>query len=366
MRRVLESRGFVSVLAILLLCAVTVVAYVVFFDPLRKTQSYCAMMPDSIGLYAGSDVTMRGVRVGRVTALAPRGPKVRVEFEVDAAHPVQADAAATTVSDTVVADRELAVLNTGRDVNPWNPATCITRTLTPQSISRTLDAMARLSEQILGPESGGRDSLGRAITGMDKATRGTGAQINSIVVRLGQALEAPDAAIGHLAGSVDAITSLSDAITTHWGDITSMLSRMGPVLDQVNNELFTETVLILDGFARALPLFNDITTLFSDPIFATLDAAVPLVRFLSANVGSLREIIAMMPALAGAFVTVTDPGSGRTGLTYAPPQVAIPHGDAEQLCALVNAASPGLCTGAGDGIARTRLVQLVLGSVGVR
>ncbi|MGV9482598.1 hypothetical protein [Gordonia aichiensis] len=151
-----------------------------------------------------------------------------------------------------------------------------TKTLTPKSITETLDAMADLSAEIAGDEQS--DDLARAIGALNDATAGTGPQLNEIVRRLGSALHSPDAAIGHLAGLVDALASLSEAIATHWGDIKSMLQRMGPVLDQVNNELFTETVIIIDGFQRLLPMLNDITTLFGDPILDVLDSSIPLQR----------------------------------------------------------------------------------------
>ncbi|MBL3153080.1 MlaD family protein, partial [Klebsiella pneumoniae] len=85
--------------------------------------------------YEGNQVTMRGIVVGSVTSVRNQGSGVRVDFEVDADHPVYADASATTVSDTVVADRELAVLASGTTTEPWDSGACITRTLTPKSLT---------------------------------------------------------------------------------------------------------------------------------------------------------------------------------------------------------------------------------------
>ncbi|MGW4352883.1 MlaD family protein [Nocardia sp. NPDC004582] len=310
LHRVLGSRALMSVLGVLAVCVAVAVTYVVAFDPLRKTDAYCALMPDGIGLYPGNHVTMRGITVGTVTAVAPQGTKVRVDFTVDATHPVPADAAATTVSDTVVADRDLAVLSGGQATERWDRGQCLTRTLTPKSITQTLDAMAQLSSEVLGRDQD--DTLGRAVAALDSATAGTGPQLNEIIRKLGSALHSPDAAIGHLAGLIDALSALSEAIANHWGDIKSMLTRMGPVLDQVNNELFTETVVIIDGFRRVLPLFNDVTTLFGDPIFEALDASIPLLRFIGAHVGTLREIVTKTPILTSAVTSAV--GSGRADL----------------------------------------------------
>ncbi|MGW4241885.1 MlaD family protein [Nocardia sp. NPDC004722] len=353
-----------SILGVIVVVVAASATYVVAFHPLRKTDSYCALMPDSIGLYPGNHVTMRGIAVGTVTAVVPQGTKVRVEFTVARDHPLLADAAATTVSDTVVADRDLAVLSGGQTTARWDRSRCLTKTLTPKSITQTLDALAQLSGEVTGADQD--NTLGRALGALNTATAGTGPQLNEIIRKLGSALNSPDAAIGHLAGLIDSLSSLSEAIRTHWGDIKSMLQRMGPVLDQVNNELFTETVVIIDGFQRVLPMFNDLTTLFADPIFEVLDASIPLLRFIGAHVGSLTDIVDRAPVLASAFQTAAAPGSGRTGLVYAPPTVAIPQGDAEQLCAAVNAIAPQRCTGVADGKANLQLVQLILGTAGAQ
>ncbi|MET8776347.1 MlaD family protein [Nocardia sp. NPDC004654] len=357
--KVLGSRGFMSVAGALVIVAMAAAAYVVAADPFRRTETYCALMPDTIGLYVGNHVTMRGLPVGEVTAIEPSPTSVRVEFTVDADHPLLADAAATTVSDTIVADRELALVNTG--TGRWDSARCLTKTLTPKSMTETLGALAELSSEVTGPEDGEQNALARGIGALNAATAGTGPQLNEIVRKLGGALNSPDAAIGHLAGLIDALSSLSGSVAARWGDIKSMLLRLSDVLGQVNNELFGRTVEIIDSFQRLLPMLNEITSMFGDPIFRVLDATVPLVRLLRDNVDSLRDIVTKVPALTAAIGTVT-----ATGLTYLPPKVALPEQDAAQVCAAINAISPGRCGASADGKPQVDLVHWVLGMAGAR
>ncbi|MFF0491888.1 MlaD family protein [Nocardia sp. NPDC004068] len=362
-RRLLASRGFMSAVGALALCAVTAAGYLVV-EPPRPAHAYCALMPDAIGLYPGNHVTMRGITVGQVTGVAPQGDKVRVDFTVDTRYPVGEDAAATTVARTVVADRELAVLQEDWPTTPRDG--CVTKTLTPKSISETFDALTRLAEQVVGPDGTAAPPLGRAVAGLDNATAGTGQQINDLIRRLGVALDSPDAALGHLAGVVDSLSRLSEAVAAHWGDIKSMLTRLAQVLDQVNNELFTETVVIIDGFRRVLPMINDITTMFGSAILTLLDATVPLTRFIGANIRVIGDILAMIPPLLDALRTVFDPNSGQPGVTYRPRRVALPAPDANAVCGAVNAVAPGRCTGTENGMADVDLVTLVLGTVSAR
>lgn len=366
LKKLLGTQAFMSIAGAVLIAVLTVVGYVLAFDPLRKTESYCAIMPDSIGLYAGNQVTMRGITVGTVTSVRNQGPQVRVDFEVDADYPVYADASATTVSDTVVADRALAVLASGQNLDRWDSGQCITKTLTPKSLTETLTALAQLSDQIVGPDPSQPTSLADGLSALDRASAGTGPQINELIRELGTALNSADADIGHLAGIFDAFASVSKKVNEHWGDLESMLVRVGPVLQQASDDLLRPGARLFDALGEVLPMLNDLTTSFGGEILGLLDRAVPMLKLLRANVGSLREIVLTTPVFVSAFRGVIDPDTGAPGITYAPPKVAIPYANAEQVCAAVNAVAPGRCAGAENGLVNVELIQLVLGMAGGR
>ncbi|BCK58107.1 MlaD family protein [Nocardia wallacei] len=360
LHRVLGSRWLMSIGGAAVLVALTVAGYFVAFDPAKPTASYCAIMPDSVGLYTGNQVTMRGIPVGTVTSIAPQGDSVRVEFDVEADKPVYADAGATTLSDSIVAARQLAVVSSGKDTARWTPGRCLTKTLTPKSISETLDALARLSAEIQGPDPNSPDALARGLSALDSATVGTGPQINAIVRQLSAALATPDADIAHLVGIFDAFASVSKQVEKHWGDLKSMLTRLAPVLDHATTDLIGPGAQLFDGLQQVVPMLNDLTTIFGDPIMKTLDATVPLVRFLRAHVGSLAQVIGMTPVLTQAFRVVSG-----DGISYAPPKVAVPQANADQVCAAVNALAPGECTAEG-GMVKIDAATLVLGLAGAR
>lgn len=141
---------------------------------------------------------------------------------------------------------------------------------------------------------------------------------------MGRILESPDADIGHLAGTFDAFASVSQQVVRHWGDLKTMLTRLGPALRQSHTELLTPGIALFDELRAVMPMLNDLTTI------------------------------------------LTDPATGAPGLVYAPSRVAIPQEKAEQVCAAVNAVAPGQCVGAAHRMVDLNLVQLVLGMAGVR
>ncbi|MCU1642656.1 MAG: hypothetical protein JWN03_2931 [Nocardia sp.] len=358
-RRMLGSQAFMSVAGAVVVVALAVVGYFIYFDPMKKTESYCAVMPDSVGLYVGNKVTMRGIPVGTVTSVDSDGAKVKVGFSVDAKYPVYADAAATTVADSIVADRNLAVLSDGKHPAHWDSSQCITKTLTPKSITETLTALADLSSQLQQAQA--PDALAHGLSALDSATTGAGPQINEIVKKLGSALSAPDADIGHLAGIFDAFASVGEKVEQHWGDLRSMLLRLGPALENGSNELLGPGAELIDRLGQALPMLNDLVTIAGDPIMKALDDTLPLVRLLRANVGSLSEIMLKLPVLTNIAQSVLG-----SGITYGSPRAAVPMPQADQVCAALNAAAPGKCTTSADGMINVPLVPLVLGMAGAR
>lgn len=364
LKKLLAGQAFMSVAGVGVLVALVAGGYFVAFDPLRETESYCAIMPDAIGLYPGNHVTMRGIDVGEVTSIRNQGATVRVDFAVDAQYPVYADASATTVAYSVAADRNLAVLTSGKDLRAWPTGQCVTKTLTPKSITETLTALASLSEELSGVEAGQPSAIADGLTSLGKATAGTGPTINELIHKLGSAMNKPDADIGHLAGLFDAFASVSTRVAANWGDLRSMLVRLAPLLEMSTDDLLGPAVGLFDGLGDLLPMLDDLITIVGDPLLESLDGAVPLVKLLRANVGSLREVVLAMPALAGAFQTVSAPGG--TSLTYAPPRVALPAGDTEAVCAAIEGVLPGGCPDQAKGLTDVNLVQVVLGMAGAR
>lgn len=59
----------------------------------------------AIGVYAGSDLRILGVRVGEVESVDPEGTRVRVGLRLDDGIKVPEDARAVVVAPSVVADR---------------------------------------------------------------------------------------------------------------------------------------------------------------------------------------------------------------------------------------------------------------------
>ncbi|GAB4586227.1 MlaD family protein [Nocardia sp. IFM 10818] len=366
MKRILAAQGLVTAVGVLATLFLAAAGYLIAFDPMRPTHAYCAILPDSIGLYEGNHVTMLGVPVGTVTAVEPENGSVRVEFAIDAKHPLTGQVSATTVSDTIVADRNLEVVSDNTSPARWDRKTCITKTFTPKSLTRTLEAFSTLADELTGHgDPAEQDRLRESVKAFDQATAGSGQKLNQLIKDLSAALNGRDAGIGHLGSLLDAFGSVVESIAVNWGDIKVALTQADEGLGFIN-EVWQRTTQIVDSLLVILPWFNTIAHKYGRSILNGLDAAVPKLELLAAQVSSLQQLIDMIPAIVSAFERFIDPQTGQARLTYAAPRVALPMESAEQVCAVVNSLAPGRCRGAENGLVNVDLVPLVLGMAGTQ
>ena len=330
LRNLFASRGFVSILGAVVVAAIAAAVAFVLLEPTKARIDYCAIMPDSVGLYVGNDVTLRGIPVGTVSDIRSEGTGVRVDFQIDAEHPLRDSVTATTVSDTIVADRRLAVNDAAGP--EWQPADCITKTATPKSLTRTLDSLADLADQLDGGnDPAARNTISAAVTQLDQSLNGTGPKLNDIITQLAAALRSPDAAIGRIGSLIDTLSSLAQSVANNWGDLRVMLDSLSPLL-QLVNQIWDQVVQVVNSIVVILPWLNDITTKYGGPILKLLDKTVPFLDLVAAHVGTLERLIDMIPALESGFRTITDPATGLPMVSYAPPQNALTPAD---LAALV-------------------------------
>lgn len=301
------------------------------------TRTYCALLPDSIGLFPGSSVTIFGVPVGSVTRIAPDGPHALVEFEIPADRRLPADVGATTLSQTLIADRRLALVGAepAADTQGWDSSECITRTVTPRSMTATLTALANLADELNGDDDR-KHAIADGTAAFADATDGTGDDINRIVRELARALDSPDAAVGRLGTLIGVLSELSGRVVDHWPQMKLMLTRLPSTLVAVEALLISPAVDIVARLRDVLPQINDVTVRFGHDLIRNVEADQNLPRMISAGVLSLSEALELVPVYTGAFEQALDPATGHITLSYTVPPIDAPPEVATALCSLTH------------------------------
>ncbi|MEU2042246.1 MlaD family protein [Nocardia niwae] len=359
----LGSRGLMSTAVILTLVLAAAIG-LRLSAPNLPMRDYCADMPDSIGLYEGSAVTVLGVQVGRVTAIEPLSGVSRVRFVARADRTLPSDVGAVTVSDTLVSDRKLALIGAEPSGSGWDARHCITKTLTPKSLSQTFEALAGLADRLNGSgDPAQRNAFGFGLEALDNATSGAGDQINAIIQQLGAALAEPDAAIGHIGRLLDALAELAHRARGGWSQVEASISGLPRTFGDINVLAFPPIIDLVAALADVLPQFNDLIMMAGSPALRALDATPDLARLIAAGVGSLTEIIEHTPAIAGAFAGAIDPATGQLGIGYAPPKLQLPQPQSAQICAALEAVTAQGCQSSASGAVTVPAIPLLLAAV---
>ncbi|MEU1981084.1 MlaD family protein [Nocardia sp. NPDC019395] len=363
LKRALGSRGFMSALVMVTFVGAGMAGWQ-FARPGPEMRTYCAQMPDAVGLYEGSAVAIMGVPVGRVTDITPDGATARVDFTVPADRKLPPDVGAVTVSDTIIADRKLTLVGAEPQGPGWDSSKCITSTLTPKSLSETLDALAELGHQLNG--SGQPGQAGAGLEALDRATAGSGDRINTLVLQLGKALSAPDAAIGHIGKLLDALTELTHRARGGWPTVQTTITGLTQTFVDINTLEFPEIVRVVANLVDVLPQLNDVVMMFGSPALREIDSIPNLPQSLAAGVGSLSDVIRMTPAIAAGFAESIDTTTGRISIGYAPPKLALPPSNTTGVCAAMELITGQRCQTAENGAVTIPSLPAILGAVSAR
>ncbi|GAA1480794.1 hypothetical protein GCM10009624_12340 [Gordonia sinesedis] len=353
------------VLAIALIASMSAATAVVTGQ--RSGPTGCAEMTDAVGLYPGNDLTMRGVRIGSITDIAPQNGHVVVRFRLDDDIAFPADVSAVTTSDSIVTDRRLEIPS-GRISGPaWDMRRCIplSRTHTPRSVSEAYAAFDKLSREVTDAAASSpqqRQLVRDAMNSVNDSLRGTAGDFNDAIRGLAAALGDPalrDTQFRSLLTNVDALTGY---FVERWPDLRLGLTKLGEFAETFDAWFSTLNPAIVETTALTPTLLRLIRT-YSPLVFGILDALMPILDRIP--VQTIVDILRKIPPISAGLQRIVSAGAAGSGIPVAPPRFRVTASDG--VCAQVNAVLRGGCAPSGDaGRVDVDLLRLVLSSVGGR
>ncbi|MFL6180318.1 MAG: MCE family protein [Actinomycetes bacterium] len=178
-----RPRGIVLVLAILV-CAVMLV-----FVPSARATNVVAYFASTNGIYAGDEVRILGVPVGKITSITAERDRVRVGIRVDGGVKVPAGAKAVIVAPSLVSSRyiQLTPRYTTGPILHDGSAIPQSRTAAPVEWDQIKDQLNDLAVA-LGPDGANKSgALSGLVTSAADALHGQGAPISQTVQNLARA-----------------------------------------------------------------------------------------------------------------------------------------------------------------------------------
>jgi virulence factor Mce-like protein len=222
-------------LVVVLVAAVGGLVYLITQPALR---TMTASFSEAVGVYAGSDVRILGIKVGTVTSVVPTGGQVRVKLNYESKYKVPSDAVAVIVPPSLVSDRyvQLSPVYQSGSQLPDGAVLGTDRTAVPLELDQIYNSLNDLNVA-LGPSGANRDgALNRLLAAGRKNLQGNGTNLNTTTKNLSQAVQTladhKDDAFGTIANLQQFVTTLAESDS----QVRTFNSQLAQVSTQLNGE----------------------------------------------------------------------------------------------------------------------------------
>jgi phospholipid/cholesterol/gamma-HCH transport system substrate-binding protein len=264
----------------------------------------------AVGVYAGSDVQVLGVRVGSVESVTPQGDRVAVVFTLDREVEIAADTNAVVVAPSVVSDRYVQLTDTARGGREIADGAVIpeSRTATPVELDELYASLDTLVSA-LGPDGANdKGALSELLDTGAENLAGNGKAINETVRNFAQAARTLSGSAGDLFATVDELQSFTTMLAGNDEQVVSVNTQ----LDKVWRTLAADRDELSTALRTLAGALGDIQGFLRDnraAIKSNVDKLAATTRLLVRNRASVAEALDVAPLAATNVVNAFDPES---------------------------------------------------------
>ncbi|MFE6365570.1 MCE family protein [Streptomyces sp. NPDC057806] len=265
----------------------------------------------AVGIYAGSDLRILGVRVGEVASVHPQGTRVRVELALDDGVRVPKSARALVVAPSVVADRYVQLTPAYRSGPALADGAVLpaSRNRTPVEIDQLYASITDLGKA-LGPD--GANSSGALSDLLETAAAnldGNGEAIGEGIEEFGKATKTLDGAGDDLFATLSSLQTFTTMLAEKDTDVRTAQERLDTVVGH-----FADNKDDLAGALEELgTALGQVKTFIKDnrgELKENVERLVPITQTLVRQRTSLAEALDVAPLAAGNLVGAYDPDTG--------------------------------------------------------
>jgi virulence factor Mce-like protein len=279
----------------------------------RRPLTVTAQFEDTVGLYAGNDVSVLGMPVGKVTAIVPKDGYVEVTLEVDRKVAVPADVQAVTVSTSILTDRHVELTPPYRSGPTLRDGDVLgmAQTRTPVEFDRTL-AMADKLSRALGGDGKGQGPVADLVGIGSQIASGSSQDIKAALDQLTAALR--------LSSDNGAATKQDlQAISKSLANLTQAAADNDTAIRDFGSNIRQLTAIVADenlGYGHAGADLNEIlaqtATLLEkhrSGLQATVTDAQKMLQTTADHRRDLEEILDVLPMAGQNLYNAIDPTS---------------------------------------------------------
>jgi len=316
---------------ILVLVAATAVWYVFLRDNTTRVTSW---FDSAVGVYAGSDVRVLGVKVGTVASVEPLGNVVKVVLDVDSGVPMPAGAKAVQVSPSVVADRYVQILPlyTGGDRMPDGGEIPRERTVTPVELDKLYASLNDISKS-LGPQGANANGALSDLLNTSAANlQGNGAALGNMFTELSKAVTALSNSRGDLFGTVTNLQSFVSVLAANDGQVRQLNTQ----LQTFNSYLAGERGNLGRALQQLSVALGDVANFVAanrDSLSSNVAGLASITGTLAKQRAALAESLDTAPVAASNLLNAYNPSSGTLDTRANITQLSDPG---QLICSVIN------------------------------
>lgn len=270
-----------------------------------------ALFGTGIGVYAGSEVRILGVRVGTITETHPEGALVRVTLDVDRDVRVPAGAQAVVVAPSLVADRYVQLSPVYRGGPELADGAVIPRerTATPVELDQLFASINDLTTA-LGPQGANADgALSRLLDVGAANLKGNGQAINDTITKIAQLTSALSDNKGDLFATVDNLQQFISTLAASDQQVRGLSQKLADVTGFLAGEK-DDLAAALSELAGALDLVHGFIADNRAAIKSNVDKLTGVTKVLADQRSSLAEILDVAPTALNNLINGYDAASG--------------------------------------------------------
>jgi phospholipid/cholesterol/gamma-HCH transport system substrate-binding protein len=297
--------------ALLAVCLVAGIGLVLGDETTVSRIHVVGYFPNSNGIFAGDEVRVLGVPVGKIESIDPEPLRVKISFWYNAKYKVPADAKAAVLSPSLVTSRaiQLTPAYTGGPAMTDHAVIPQSRTVVPVEWDDVRHQLQKLTDALQPTEPGGVSTLGAFVDTAANNLRNRGSQIRDTVIKLSQALSA----LGDHSGDIFATVS-------NLSTLVSALHYSADLLKQLNQNFAAVTALLAndpDEIGRAVRDVSDVVSDVQsfvednrDAIGLAGDNLASITTNLNENLDQIQQMLHVTPTAFANFISIYEPAHG--------------------------------------------------------
>lgn len=270
-----------------------------------------AYFDNANGIYAGDEVRIVGVPVGKIESIEPQPEQVKISFWYDSKYKVPSDAKAAILSPTLVTARsiQLTPAYVSGPVMKDNAVIPRERTAVPVEWDEVRAQLKELTATLQPTEPGDVSPLGSVVNTAADNLRGEGANIRDTVIKLSQAVSALGDHSTDIFSTVKNLAILVSALQ----DSTDLMRQLNQNLATVTGLLANDPDEVANAVRDLENVVGDVQTFVADnreALGTTSDKLAGVTQALTDSLGDIKQILHVTPNTLQNYVNIWQPAQG--------------------------------------------------------